>query len=141
MAKRVRGSGTTSAYRPGQTPSRSSLSSSSSAPRPGTQPPAAIPGAAPRPTASEATLVIEGLPEESRTAVATPTAASRQPVRGHQRGHVKVKPTSALAARAAQEYVYVGEDLRQIAKVGTVMSLVMIGIWVLIVPLNLLGIY
>jgi len=58
-----------------------------------------------------------------------------------QRGHVKVKPTSALAARAAQEYVYVGEDLRQIARVGIAMSIVMIVLWVIIVPLNIFGIY
>jgi len=139
VAKRIRGAGTTSAYRPGQTPTRSALPSTS-APRPGTQPPAAIPGAAPRPTAAEATLVIEGLPEETHTAVGTPAASTPHPVR-RQRGHVKVKPTSALAARAAQEYVYVGEDLRQIARVGIAMSIVMIVLWVIIVPLNIFGIY
>lgn len=145
MAKRIRGSGTTSAYRPGQTPSRSSLPSTSSSPRPGTQPPAAIPGAAPRPTAAEATLVIEGLPEETHSAVATPataaTAAPQPVVRSHQRGHVKVKPTSALAARAAQEYVYVGEDLRNIAKVGITMLVVMLALWLLIVVGNVFGLY
>ena len=142
MAKRIRGSGTTSAYRPGQAPSRSSLPSSSSAPRPGTQPPAAIPGAAPRPTASDATLVIEGLPEETHTAVATPArSTTTQPVRTHHRGHVKVKPTSALAARAAQEYVYVGEDLRQIAKVGISMLVVMSVLWLVIVMGNVFGLY
>jgi hypothetical protein len=141
VAKRIRGSGTTSAYRPGQAPSRSSLPSSSSAPRPGTQPPAAIPGAAPRPSA-DASLVIEGLPEETRTAVATaPAARTSQPVRSRQRGHVKVKPTSALAARAAQEYVYVGEDLRQIAKVGISMLVVMIVLWLVIVVANVFGLY
>lgn len=143
MAKRIRGSGTTSAYRPGQTPTRSSLPSTSSAPRPGTQPPAAIPGAAPRPTSSGSTLVIEGLPEETHTAVgsrATP-AAPVQPVRSRQRGHVKVKPTSALAARAAQEYVYVGEDLRHITKVGVTMLVVMLVLWLVIVVANVFGIY
>ena len=140
MAKRIRGTGTTSAYRPGQTPTRSALPSTST-PRPGTQPPAAIPGAAPRPTATEATLIIEGLPEETHTAVGAPVASTPHPVRRHQRGHVKVKPTCALAARAAQEYVYVGEDLRQIAKVGIVMSIIMVVLWVAIVPLNVLGIY
>ncbi len=139
MAKRIRGSGTTSAHRPGQTPSRGSLPSNTSAPRPGTQPPAAIPGAAPRPSESEAMLVIEGLPEETHTAVGTPVPS--QPVRSHQRGHVKVKPTSALAARAAQEYVYVGEDLRHIAKVGITMLVVMIVLWLVIVVANVFGIY
>ena len=143
MAKRIRGSGTTSAYRPGQTPSRTSLPSTTSAPRPGTQPPAAIPGAAPRPSTSEATLVIEGLPEATHTAVAAPAAQTpaAQPVHSHQRGHLKVKPTSALAARAAQEYVYVGEDLRHIAKVGITMLVLMIVLWLVIVVANVFGIY
>ena len=141
MAKRIRGSGTTSAYRPGQAPSRSSLPSTSSAPRPGTQPPAAIPGAAPAPSSSDATLVIEGLPEQTHRAVAAPVATAPQAVRSHQRGHVKVKPTSALAARAAQEYVYVGEDLRQIAKVGISMLVAMIVLWLVIVVANVFGIY
>jgi hypothetical protein len=62
-------------------------------------------------------------------------------VRSHQRGHVKVKPTSALAARAAQEYVYVGEDLRHIAKVGITMLVLMIVLWLVIVVANVFGIY
>jgi hypothetical protein len=143
VAKRIRGSGTSSAYRPGQAPSRTSLPSTSSAPRPGTQPPAAIPGAAPRPTEAEASLVIEGLPDEVHTAVGSPVtaAAVASPVRSHQRGHLKVKPTSALAARAAQEYVYVGEDLRHIAKVGIAMLVLMIVLWLVIVVANVFGIY
>jgi hypothetical protein len=139
VAKRIRGTGTISAHRPGQTPSRTSLPSTSSAPRPGTQPPAAIPGAAPRASESDAMLVIEGLPEQTHTVVAAP--ASMQPVRSRQRGHVKVKPTSALAARAAQEYVYVGEDLRQIAKVGIAMLVLMVVLWLIIVVANVFGIY
>jgi hypothetical protein len=145
VAKRIRGSGTTSAYRPGQTPTKGTgLPATSSAPRPGTQPPAAIPGAAPRPSAAESALVIEGLPEQTHTAVGapvTPVTTAAQPVRSHQRGHVKVKPTSALAARAAQEYVYVGEDLRHIAKVGITMLVLMIALWLLLVVFNVFGIY
>lgn len=88
-------------------------------------------------------LVIEGLPEETHTVVGSPAApaATTQPVRSHQRGHVKVKPTSALAARAAQEYVYVGEDLRHITKVGITMLIVMIVLWLIIVVANVFGIY
>ena len=52
-----------------------------------------------------------------------------------------MKPTSALAARAAQEYVYVGEDLRQIAKVGIGMMLAMIVLWLTIVVADVFGIY
>lgn len=152
MAKRTRGAGTTSAHRPGQTPTRRSAPSSAplgttSSPRPGTQPPAAIPGAAPRPSAAEATLIISGLPDDTLTAVpSTPAAAAvahapMGAVRSHRRGHIKVKPTSALAARAAQEYVYVGEDLRHIAKVGITMFVVMIVLWLVIVVANVFGIY
>jgi hypothetical protein len=95
-------------------------------------------------------LVIEGLPEETHTAVgspaaaatpATPAASAAQPVHSHQRGRVKVKPTSVLAARAAQEYVYVGEDLRHIARVGITMLVVMIVLWLVIVAANVFGIY
>jgi hypothetical protein len=143
VAKRTRGVNATSAHRPGQTPSRRSLPSSSSSPRPGTQPPAAIPGAAPRPTETEATLVISGLPDDTHTAVATPAAPPRATptVRSRQRGHVKVKPTSVLAARAAQEYAYVREDLRTIAKVGIGLSVVMVLLWLIIVVANVFGIY
>jgi hypothetical protein len=141
VAKRIRGTGTTSAHRPGHTPSRSSLPSTSSAPRPGTQPPAAIPGAAPRPSGAETSLVIEGLPQETRTAVAPATRTAAQPVRTHHRGHVKVKPTSVLAARAAQEYVYVGEDLRRIARVSIAMLALMVVLWLIIVVANVFGIY
>ena len=95
----------------------------------------------PGPATSEATLVIEGLPEATHTAVAAPAAPTAPPVHSHQRGHVKVKPTSALAARAAQEYVYVGEDLRHIAKVGITMLVLMIVLWLVIVVANVFGIY
>jgi hypothetical protein len=145
VAKRTRGVGSTSAYRPGQAPTRRPAPTTSGSPRPGVQPPAAIPGAAPRPSASEASLVITGLPEETHTAVATTAVANTHPpmgaVHSHQRGHVKVKPTSALAARASQEYVYVGEDLRHIAKVGITLSVVMIVLWLVVVVANVFGIY
>ncbi|MBX3029379.1 MAG: hypothetical protein KF809_04420 [Chloroflexi bacterium] len=138
MAKRTRGVSSTSAYRPGRTPTAAktaSLPSTSSSPRPGTQPPAAIPGAAPRPSELEASVVLT----EDVTADA-PTAATST-VRSHQRGHVKIKPGSALAARAAQEYVYVGEDLRNITKVGITLAVVMIVLWLLIVVGNVFGLY
>jgi hypothetical protein len=68
-------------------------------------------------------------------ALPTPT------VRSHQRGHVKMKPGSVLAARAAQEYVYVGEDLRNITKVGVVLMIAMIALWLIIVVGNVFGLY
>jgi hypothetical protein len=73
--------------------------------------------------------------------VAPATRAAAQPVRTHHRGHVKVKPTSALAARAAQEYVYVGEDLRRIARVSIAMLALMVVLWLIIVVANVFGIY
>src|SRR4051812_838791 len=109
VAKRTRGVTPTSAYRPGQAPVKKSLASTSSA-RPGTQPPAAIPGAAPAPSDLGASLVLADVPSAS---VAAPS--TRAPVVSYQRGHVKMKPNSLMAGRAAQEYVYVGEDLRHIA--------------------------
>lgn len=137
MAKRTRGVNSTSAYRPGRTPTSAksdTLASTSSSPRPGTQPPAAIPGAAPRPSELEASVV---LTEDAATTDALPTTT----VRSHQRGHVKMKPGSVLAARAAQEYVYVGEDLRHITKVGVVLLIVMIALWLIIVVGNIFGLY
>lgn len=57
------------------------------------------------------------------------------------RGRVKVKPNSLLAARAATEYVYVGQDLKRITWLGALLFLVLLAAWVLLVPLDLAGIY
>lgn len=139
MAKRTRGVTPTSAYRPGQAPVKKSLASTSS-PRPGSQPPAAIPGAAPRPSDLEAAIVIA-----DAAAATTPNVATAGPrpssVASHQRGHIKMKPNSVLAARAAQEYVYVGEDLRHIAIVGSALFGVLILLWLIVVVANVFGIY
>jgi hypothetical protein len=139
VAKRTRGVQPTSAYRPGQAPVKKSLPSTSSQ-RPGSQPPAAIPGAAPRPSDLEAAIVLT-----DTLAAATPNVATAgprpNPVASHQRGHVKMKPNSVLAARAAEEYVYVGEDLRHIAIVGSSLFVVLILLWLIIVVANVFGIY
>ncbi len=139
MAKRTRGVTPTSAYRPGQAPVKRSLASTGS-PRPGSQPPAAIPGAAPRPSDLDAALVIA---DTAAVATAAPVETAVRPgaVASHQRGHVKVKPGSALAARAAQEYVYVGEDLRHIVIVAAVLFVTLIVLWLLLVVANVFGIY
>lgn len=135
VAKRTRGVTPTSAYRPGQAPVKKSLASTSSQ-RPGSQPPAAIPGAAPRPTELDASLVLAD-PPTTVVAAATP----RAPVVSHQRGHIKVKPNSLLAARAAQEYVYVGEDLRHIAVVASILFAALILLWLVLVVFNVFGLY
>lgn len=57
------------------------------------------------------------------------------------RGRVKVKPNSLLAARAATEYVYVGQDLKRITWLGVLLFLALLAAWVLLVPLDLAGIY
>jgi hypothetical protein len=56
-------------------------------------------------------------------------------------GRVKVKPNSLLAAKAATEYVYVGQDLRRIALVGAGLFGVLLLLWLLLVVLGLSGIY
>jgi hypothetical protein len=56
-------------------------------------------------------------------------------------GRVKVKPNSLLAAKAATEYVYVGQDLRRIAIVGASLFGVLILLWIVLVVLGLSGIY
>ena len=139
VAKRTRGVQPTSAYRPGQAPVKKSLATTSS-PRPGAQPPAAIPGAAPRPSDLDAAIVLtEGVAVAS-TNVAT-AGPRPSPVVSHQRGHVKMKPNSVLAARAAEEYVYVGEDLRHIAVVAVSLFAVLILLWLVVVVLNVFGLY
>jgi len=139
VAKRTRGVQPTSAYRPGQAPVKKSLPTTSSQ-RPGAQPPAAIPGAAPRPSDLDTAIVIA-----DAAAAATPNVATAGPrpstVTSHQRGHVKMKPNSVLAARAAEEYVYVGEDLRHIAVVASSLFVVLIVLWLVVVVANVFGIY
>lgn len=135
MAKRNRGVTPTSAYRPGQAPVKKSLASTSS-PRPGSQPPAAIPGAAPRPSDLDASLVLA-----DATPTASPAGVPRAAVVSHQRGHIKVKPNSLLAARASQEYQYVGEDLRHITVVAVGLLSLLILLWLVVVVANVFGIY
>jgi hypothetical protein len=138
VAKRTRGVTPTSAYRPGQAPARRTSATASSA-KPGTQPVAATPAAAPVPNQLDAAIV-----RADSAAVATqsvPAATPRAQVTSRQRGHVKMKPNSLLAARAAQEYVYVGEDLRHIAIVGSSMFVVLILLWLVVVVANVFGLY
>jgi hypothetical protein len=57
------------------------------------------------------------------------------------RGRVKVKPGSILAARAASEYVYVGQDVRRILALGVALLGLVVLLWVVLVPFDLLGLY
>lgn len=54
-----------------------------------------------------------------------------QPTRVSRAAHARprAKPGSALAAKAATEYVYVAQDLRRIAVVGVVLFALLFLIW------------
>lgn len=69
------------------------------------------------------------------------TAARRQSQTAHIRP--RAKPGSVLAARAANEYVYVAQDIRRIVVVAALLFTTMIAAWLLLVVLKVipLGIY
>jgi hypothetical protein len=71
-----------------------------------------------------------------------PVTAGR---RAAQSAHIRprAKPGSVLAARAANEYVYVAQDIRRIVVVAGLLFGAMIGAWLLLVVLKVvpLGIY
>jgi hypothetical protein len=122
MAKRVRGSST----RPGQ---RAPLQRR---PTTATAPAAA---AAPRP----ATLTAE---EERRAAEleAQIVAEERSAEDARKRGTARatrpvtdesgIRPASSLAVRAAEEYAYVGRDVKRITLIGGSLILIMIVLWI-----------
>jgi hypothetical protein len=101
------------------------------------EPPAAIPGAPPRPSASSAAVAIADVAGAGPPAV--PAAELHHGARVP--GRLKVKPNSLLAARAAEEYVYVGKDLRRIAIVGVSVFVALFVAWILLVVANLSGMY
>jgi len=114
--------------------------------RPGARPPSSRPAGA-RP-ARPATPPVEVPPERPAPLEVAPQLAEaaveqqavvehREPVRSAQH-RVRAKPGSVLAARAATEYVYVGQDLRRIAIVSTVLVGLMIAAWLLIVVLQII---
>jgi hypothetical protein len=71
----------------------------------------------------------------------TPAQPIGQPVSRSTRGRPKVKADSLLAARSASEYRYVGEDLRRIGVVAGSLFGILLLIWLLLVPLNVAGLY
>lgn len=62
------------------------------------------------------------------------------PTRSH-RGRVKVKPDSLLAQRAADEYVYVGKDLRRIVVVAGILFAALIVLWLFFTIVDPFDIY
>ncbi len=49
------------------------------------------------------------------------------------------RPNTLLATRAAEEYVYVAQDLRRIALVAVLLFAILFGLWIAIEALGLFG--
>jgi len=64
-----------------------------------------------------------------------PVAEAARPVANVKRGS-RARPNSLLASRAAEEYVYVAQDLRRIAVVAVLLFGLLIAAWI---ALELLG--
>ena len=117
--------------------------------RPGARPPTNRPAgfrpARPRPV--DESTALAPIDQESQAldeaiaaeemAAERPAANARQAVRTTG-ARQRAKPGSLLAARAATEYVYVGQDLRRIAVVSVVLLATMIAAWLLIVVLQVI---
>ena len=132
MAKRTRVK--TMSSRPGARPA-SSRPNTLRAPRAVSAP---LAPAQPMPSEVEATNLI--VTDRSVPTIAA-TQADAAAIARSTPGRVKVKPNSLLAAKAATEYVYVGQDLRRIAIVGASLFGVLLALWILLVVLGLAGIY
>ena len=86
-----------------------------------------------------AAIIAEGAEPAPPSAVAALTDSAA--IARSTPGRVKVKANSLLAAKAATEYVYVGQDLRRIAIVGASLFGVLLLLWVVLVVLGLSGLY
>ncbi len=53
----------------------------------------------------------------------------------------RAKSNSLLAARAETEYVYVGQDLHRIARVGSALFGVLLALWIVLVVLGVSSLY
>ena len=97
--------------------------------RPGQRRPTARVGVRPtgRPATTEPTVATSVMADDPMT---TLTTASSAPAREADR--VRTRPSGAFSASAAQEYAYVGTDVRRIAKVGGAMFATMFILYVLI---------
>jgi hypothetical protein len=102
--------------------------------RPGTRPPTIRSAADRRPAAQparEPAATADAIVEPTAYPSAVQSAVERPAPRSAHRQ--KVKPGSLLATRSANEYVYVGRDIRQILVVsGALFGVLVIG-WLLIV--------
>jgi hypothetical protein len=130
VAKKVRG--TPSTYKPGgQGPTRTNKSSSA-APASGSTDAAA----APVTDIDGAVDAVSLQPTELTISETAPKPAAAR----RSRRSAKLKADS-LDARAAAEDTFVREDLRSIAVITAILVLGLIIAWVLLVPLNLAGLY
>jgi hypothetical protein len=126
MAKRSRGS----TSRPGQRPPLQRQAA-----RPVSKPAAAVaPVAVPRPDTLtdaeearaaelEASILAEEKAAEAARKKATPSRSANA---------VPTRATSSLALSAAEEYAYVGRDVRRIAIVGGGLILILLGLWLVV---------
>ena len=135
MAKRVRGSQST--HKPGgQGPSRTKKTSS--------DPQDAATATEADIVATDGTVDIDGamdsvVMQTTELAIEEPVAAAPTPRRRTRRG-AKAKADS-LESRAAAEDVYVHADLRRIGIVSGMLFVALIVAWLLVVPMNVLGLY
>ena len=106
--------------------------------RPGTRPPTIRP--------ARARSVAEPSQLEAATEIAEDIVEERPAEAAHelervarttaQRHHRTAKPGSALAAKAASEYVYVAQDMRRIFIVAAVLFGILLVAWILVVLLR-----
>lgn len=96
--------------------------------------PASVASRAPStPQAGNGTSVAEASPAAVMTApagTANGAEAKAAPVRPQGRGGAR--PSGLLAARAANEYIYVAQDLRRIGTFAAAAAVIMIVVWVLV---------
>jgi hypothetical protein len=95
-----------------------------------------VPVTSERPTPLEqAPAIAEAIADSERPAAAAVQATRTQP---RTQARTRAKPGSLLAARAATEYVYVGQDLRRILVVSAVLLGIMIAAWLAIAVLRII---
>lgn len=122
MSKRTRGSARTPHRRPGTRPATIRTRQRTDLER--------------APEIAERMLATEEPTNEAATHVPAPAAERRTPAVVH--GRTRVKPGSLLAARAANEYVYVAQDLKRILLLGGVLFAALVALWLLIVVLRVI---
>ena len=91
-------------------------------------------------SAAGATTATAAGPTAPRTTAATSSRATTPASGRAPRAGIRVRSDS-LTAREAAEQTYVTEDLRRIGMVCALLAGILVLIWILLVPLDLLGLY